>query len=103
MVWECIRAFSVKNFCFINGIMDYNAFNNILNNKLGASAEKINEELWKINDNIFTQDNDKKHPVRNTESWLLYNTPKYFLTPSQLFDMNPIEHWWNQMGTNIKI
>jgi hypothetical protein len=98
MVWGCMSASGVGNLHIIEGIMDHRMYIDILKQNLHASAQKMGLG----NDFIFQQDNDPKHTARNTKLWLMYNTPKRLETPPQSPDLNPIEHLWHRLETDIR-
>ena len=78
--------------------MDHYMYIDILKKNLRASVEKMGLR----NDYLFQQDNDPKHKAKNTQLWLLYNTPKRLETPPQSPDLNPIEHLWQYLETQIR-
>ena len=98
MVWGCMSSKGVGNLHFIEGKMDHYMYIDILKKNLRASVEKMGLR----NDYLFQQDNDPKHKAKNTQLWLLYNTPKRLETPPQSPDLNPIEHLWQYLETQIR-
>lgn len=97
-VWGCMSALGVGSLHFVDTIMDHKMYIDILKKNLRPSAEKMGLHR----DYIFMQDNDPKHTALNTRLWVLYNTPKYLVTPPQSPDINPIEHLRDYLEKKIR-
>ena len=98
MVWGCMSASGVGNLVFIDGIMDHKVYIKLLQDNLGPSVTKLGLE----DSYIFTQDNDPKHRAWNTRMYLLHKNINYMETPPQSPDINPIEHLWSHLETQIR-
>lgn len=98
MVWGCMSAGGVGSFVFVEGRMDHRQYIRILEENLIPSVEKLG-----IKDTfIFSQDNDPKHTAENTRLYLLYKAKRQIKTPAQSPDINPIEHLWAHLETQIR-
>lgn len=98
MVWGSFSASGPGTLHFIDGIMDWKVYLDILKRNVPLSSEKLGlGQDW-----YFYQDNDPKHKAYNVRSWLLYNTPHVLETPAQSPDINPIENLWSYLDTKVR-
>ena len=51
---------------------------------------------------VFQHDNDPKHRTRLVTKWLDENNVKRIEWPSFSPDINPIEHFWDEMERRVK-
>lgn len=72
----------------IDGILDHNNYIDILKSHLNPSVQKMGLPA----DYIFNHDSDPKHTAPKTKLYLLYNTPKWMVTPPQSPGINPTEN-----------
>ena len=92
MVWYCVHDNGVGNIHFINGLMDWYKFLNILS-----------LIYWKVfrNLNWVTAGCSGKITIQSTEFMRLGGessyTPHYLETPTQSPDLNPIENIWREL------
>lgn len=98
MVWGYMAANGVGELVFLDKIMDQHVYLNILKDNLKKSAENLGlSGLFQ-----FYHDNDPKHTAHLVKLWLLYNCPKVLHPPPQSPDINPIEHLWAKLETEIR-
>ncbi|GFT04510.1 transposable element Tcb1 transposase [Trichonephila clavipes] len=89
MVWGCMASNAVGNLVFIDGIMDYKLYIDILNNNLKESAKKLGLD----GNFIFQQDNDPKHMAHNVKMWCIFHSKQQLHTPPQSPDINVRKLW----------
>lgn len=98
IVWGSFSAAGPGILHFIDGIMDWKVYLDILRRNVHLSSEKLGlDQDW-----YFYQDNDPKHKAYNVRTWLLYNTPHVLDTPAQSPDINPIENLWSYLDTKVR-
>ncbi|GFW18300.1 transposable element Tcb1 transposase [Trichonephila clavipes] len=76
MVWGCMASNGVGSLVFIDGIMNYKLYIDVLNN-LKESAKKLGLD----GNFIFQQDNNPKHTARNVKMWRLFHCKQQLHTP----------------------
>ncbi|GBM70546.1 Transposable element Tc1 transposase [Araneus ventricosus] len=98
LVWGCMSTSGLGNLIFIDGIMNHAHYLNILRDNLKLSAQNLGIR----NNFVFYQNNDPKHTALNVHLWCLYNCPQNLKTPSQLPDLNPIEHICRELEVRVR-
>ena len=78
MIWGCFSAKGVGKMSIIDSKMNAEKYQEILQENLMASVEKLRlPPDW-----IFQQDNDPKHTARSTRKWFAENTVDVLQWPS---------------------
>ena len=98
MIWGCMMAQGIGYACHIDGKMNAEGYNNILNENLMNSLLHYG---LNVDDIIFQQDNDPKHTSRRAIEWLINHNIRILEWPAQSSDHNPIEHLWQHLKQQL--
>ncbi|OXA56016.1 Transposable element Tc1 transposase [Folsomia candida] len=97
MVWGSMSTNGVGKLHFIDGIMNKDVYQSILQKNLLPSVRKLRIR----GDYFFQQDNDPKHTAKSTKEWFAKNQIKVLPWAAQSPDLNPIEHLWAELERKI--
>lgn len=98
MVWGCMGWNGVGELAEVEGRMNADQYVDILDNHLLPSLE---DSGIPAEDRIFQQDNDPKHTSRKAKDWMEQNDITLLDWPPQSPDLNPIEHLWQHIKSQL--
>ena len=78
--------------------MNGELYGEILTENLFPNASELLGKSW-----IFQQDNDPKYTAKITKEWFDDNNIKILDWSTQLPDLNPIEHLWEEVDRRLRI
>lgn len=98
MIWGCMAASGLGCFEFIDGTVNAAKYQQILQNSLLPSIEKLN-----VGENyIFQQDGAACHTAKTTKKWFGDHNLNVLSWPSNSPDLNVIETVWHKMKQALR-
>lgn len=98
MIWGCMSAKGVGEMQFINGTVNAAKYQEILENNLLRSIQK----LCPTEAFIFQQDGASCHTAKTTRNWFENHNIEVMDWPSSSPDLNVIETLWHKMKQKLR-
>ncbi|GES86890.1 pre-rRNA-processing protein TSR1 homolog [Rhizophagus clarus] len=95
----CFTSRGVGYLYKIDGGLDAKLYRKILDENFMETLQYYEFDALNI---IFQQNNDLKHTAILIKQWFDDNSIEVLPWPPQLPDLNPIEHFWNDVDHRLK-
>lgn len=99
MVWGCMSAQGVGNLCFINGTVNANKYQDILDQDLLPSVPRLQTSDGNF---TFQQDGASCHTAKRITSWLREHHVPVLKWSANNPDLSPIETLWGKMKKALR-
>lgn len=99
MVWECMSARGVGNLRFIEGIVNANKYEEILEEGLLPSIPRLQTQG---DEYTFQQDGAACHTAKKITAWLQEKEIPVLKWPANSPDLSPIETLWGKMKKQLR-
>lgn len=99
MIWGCMTWDGVGNITLIEGKMNSEVYQKILEEEY---LDTLEDKGKSVSETILQQDNDPKHTSGSTRAWLEEKNIQVLPWAPQSPDMNPIEHLWNEVDRRLR-
>jgi hypothetical protein len=91
MIWGCMTWQGVGYACKIDGNLNRELYEQILEDELLQTLDYYGLQVDQI---IFHEDNDPKHTCKRAKEWFQKKDMEVYVWLAQSPDFNPIEHFW---------
>ena len=97
MLRGCLAAAGTGSICVVEGIMNSEGYQQILDENVNQSSRKLSLGRRFL----FLQDNDPKHTSKSTTIFFSNRRMKVMKWHSQNTKLNPKEHLWKELKSRV--